>query len=121
MEPRLTLLRSMRLRQRRDFSRLRRDGQRIVRRSLVLNWHERSEGQLSRLAVITTKKLGNAVTRNRARRLLRSCFRLHQHELCKPVDLVLVARNGIVGAKMSQAENVFISALGEANLLKTKS
>jgi len=89
-----------------------------VRRSLVLNWHERSKGQLSRLGVITTKKLGNAVTRARARRLLRECFRLHQSELCRPVDLVLVARYGIAGAKMTETENAFLSALGEANLLK---
>lgn len=116
MEPRHTLPRSMRLRQRRDFSRLKQDGQRLARRELVLNWQERPAGESSRLAVITTRRLGNAVVRNRARRLLRECFRRHQHELRAPVDLVLVARGGLVGAKLAQAEAAYLGALRDANL-----
>ena len=117
MVPRLTWPRSRRLRQRRDFSRLRQNGRRLARRELVLNWQERSVDGDSRMAVITTRRLGNAVVRNRARRLLRECFRRNQHALCKPVDMVLVARSGLVGAGLAQAETAFLGALREANLL----
>jgi RNase P protein component len=51
------------------------------------------------LGVVTSKKIGGAVQRSRARRLLRESFRQHQHEFAQPVELVLVARNSIAGKK----------------------
>ena len=68
--------------------------------------------------VITSRKMGEAVARNRARRLLREAFRLHQHDLRCPVDLVLVARNSIVGKKLAGVEHDFLKALRQAKLLK---
>ena len=68
--------------------------------------------------VITTKKLGPAITRTRARRLLRECFRLHQHDLRAPLEMVLVARRGMLGKKLTDVESDYLSALHSANLLK---
>ena len=116
--PRLRLTRAMRIRQRRDFARLRQTGQRIAVGSLVLNWKELPNNSLSRMAVITTKKLGPEITRTRARRLLRECFRLHQHDLRAPLEMVLVARRGMLGKKLTDVESDYLSALHSANLLK---
>jgi ribonuclease P protein component len=73
----------------------------------------------SRLGVITTRKLGNAVARSRARRLLRESFRRHQLELARPVDLVLVARPSIAGKSFIQVEHEFLATARKAGLLKT--
>ena len=116
--PRLRLTRTMRIRQRRDFARLRQTGQRIAVGSLVLNWKELPKNSLSRMAVITTKKLGPAIIRTRARRLLRECFRLHQHDLRTSLEMVLVARRGVLRKKLAAVEADYLFALRSANLLK---
>lgn len=45
-----------------------------------------------RLGLSVSRKLGNAVTRNRYKRLLREAFRLSQHQLPVGVDLVLIPK-----------------------------
>ena len=43
------------------------------------------------MGVITSSRIGNAVVRSRARRLLREAFRLNQHAVHPPADLVIIA------------------------------
>ena len=115
---RLRLSRSMRLQQGWEFAQLREKGQRVTKGCLVVNWVPLPSGSQPRLGVITTRKLGKAHVRSRARRLLRESFRLHQHELCGPVAMVLVARNSIVGRSFSQVERDFLFVLQQASLLR---
>ena len=84
----------------------------------ALNTSPDAAGAGSRLGVIASRKLGSAVTRSRARRLLRETFRLHQHDLRQPVTMVLVARSSIVGKQRAEVERDFLSALRKAKLLK---
>ena len=92
----------------------------MVHGCLIANWLALPPGAASRLGVITGRKIGNAVVRARARRLLREAFRLHQHDLAQPLDLVLVARPSIVGKKYASVENDFLVTLGRARLLKAR-
>ena len=45
-----------------------------------------------RLGLSVSRRVGNAVQRNRIKRLLREAFRLVQHELPRAYDLVIVVR-----------------------------
>ena len=47
----------------------------------------------SRLGLSVSRKYGNAVKRNRLRRLYREAFRLSKHELPTGLDLVLIPRS----------------------------
>ena len=116
--PRLRLGRSSRLAQSRDFMRLRQSGQRLALGCLIANWSKLPDGAAPRLGVVTSKKIGDAPARSRARRLLRESFRLHQHEFAQPVELVLVARNSIAGRSFAEVEKDFLAALQRARLLK---
>lgn len=113
----LRLRRTQRIQQTRDFQRAKNQGQRLAVGCLALNWLERP-GAIARLGVITSKKIGSAVVRTRARRLLREAFRLHQHQLAYPAELVLVARNSIVGKSFADVERDYLTALQRAKLLK---
>jgi len=108
----------MRLGQNRDFTRVRQQGQRLAQGCLVANWNRLPDGSSPKLGVVTSRKIGGAVERSRARRLLRESFRQHQHELSQPVELVLVARNSIAGKNFADVERDFLAALRRAGLLR---
>jgi ribonuclease P protein component len=109
----------MRLAGSRDFVQIREQGERLARGCLIINWQGLPAGSASRVGIIASRKLGNAVTRSRARRLLRETFRLHQHELRQPVALVLVARKTIAGKKLAGVERDFLAALRQASIIRT--
>jgi ribonuclease P protein component len=113
----LGLPRSRRIKQGRDFARARTQGRRLTQGCLVLNWVA-MPGGASRVGVITGRRIGEAVVRTRARRLLREAFRLHQTHLSQPVDVVLVARQSIVGKKFSAVACDYLAALKKARLYR---
>ena len=115
---RLRFGRAARIKQGRDFARVRRVGERMVVGCLIANWQRLPADAASHLGVITGGRIGGAVVRNRARRLMRETFRLHQRELAGPVDLVLVARPSIVGKGFAEVERDFLVTLRKARLLK---
>jgi len=110
--------RAMRIKQGRDFSRVRREGRRLVVGCLIANWQRLPESSTARLGVVVSGKVGNSVARSRARRLLRESFRIHQHELAQPLDLVLIARPSIARKKLAEVEKDFLTTLRKAELLK---
>ena len=110
--------RAQRIKQGRDFLRARQEGERLVTGCLIANWRKMAAHSPARLGVITSRKVGGAVARNRARRLLREAFRLHQHELAEPLDLVLIARPSIANKGFAEVEKDFLTTLRKAGLWK---
>jgi ribonuclease P protein component len=115
--PRLRFGRAARIKQSRDFARVRQEGQRTVCGCLIANWRALPAEHPARLGVVVSGKIGGAVIRSRVRRLLRETFRLHQHDLARPVELVLVARQSIAGRGLREVEQDFLTALNRAGLL----
>lgn len=102
-----------------EFERVKLGGQRLVMGCLILNWKTaEAHQQFCRLGVVTSRKIGNAVVRSRARRLLREVFRRHQHEFAAPTDMVLVARQSIAEKDYSGVERDFVAAARRAKIVR---
>lgn len=116
---RLTLGAGQRLKQPREFARLKAQGRRLARGSVLMNWAELPVTGRSRLGIVAAKRIGGSVVRSRAKRLLRQAFRLHQHDLRVPSEIVLVARDSIADKSFADVERDFLTALRSAGLLKS--
>ena len=82
-----------RLRKRFEFRRLRDQGRRVHTRSFVL-LIARSEHAQSRLGITVSRQVGNAVRRNRVKRLLREAFRQQRSLFPAAADVVAIAKAG---------------------------
>lgn len=65
----------------------------------------------NRLGITTGKKIGNAVKRNRARRIIRAAYRLNEEKFPIGFDIVFVARPMIVDKKSTDIEGFINSRL----------
>lgn len=108
------------LKRRRDFVRIARDGKKAVTHSLILQATESpltEQGvSSSRVGFTVTKKVGNAVVRNRAKRRLRAAVRdvIGQYGREK-MDYVVIGRNFCVQCPYDTLLRDLTHALGKVN------
>ena len=86
---------SDRIRRQADFSRVYRDGVSAADSVLVVIAC-RNGLQYSRLGVVVSRRVGNAVVRNRWKRRMREVFRRHRDQIPTGWDLVVRPRRGAV-------------------------
>lgn len=70
---------------------------------------------MSRLGVTVSSRVGNAVIRNRIKRLLREIFRAHRAELVPPQDIVIIAKPGAQSLTYAQVAIEFTQAFDKQN------
>ena len=85
----------LRIKRRADFLRVARIGRKAALPGLVLQALPREADVPARIGFTVTKKVGNAVVRNRTRRRLKEAARLlfREHPV-RSVDLVVIGRDG---------------------------
>jgi ribonuclease P protein component len=97
---------------------VREQGRRVDCRAFTLWWRQRPANPVTpaamprpRVCVIaSTKAVGVAVQRNRAKRRLRELFRQHQAQVPADCDLLLIARAAATNCPMPELERKFAEA-----------
>lgn len=107
------------LRNKKDFSRIYSKGKSIGDRYIVL-FFKRNNLDYYRKAFLASKKVGNSVKRNRARRLMKESVRLLEFDLSKGYDYIFIARNTIDGKSYSEVSRSIKSALKRSGTLNEK-
>lgn len=81
-----------------DFLTLYRKGSCVVSKNVVVYFRKNSL-PCNRLGITAGKKVGNAVKRNRAKRIIRQAYRENELSLPVGIDIVIVARASAPDAK----------------------
>ncbi len=114
------LSRSQRLTRNAHFQETFAQGRSYVGRTMVL-WVREADDAALRLGLVSSRKVGNAVARNHARRRLREAWRLNRYRLSSRVDVVIVARRAIGGASACEVEAELMALCARAGLLQNAS
>ena len=85
--------------------------------SLLVVYCRKNGSVFNRIGFTVGTKLGKAVIRNKVRRRLRAIYRLHETELSRGYDIIVVARVKSRYALYSDLEKEYLSLCGRVGLM----
>lgn len=107
------------LRRKSDFSAMYKKGKSAGTRYIVI-FCRKNKLSYNRIAFLASKKVGNSVTRNRARRLMRESYRQMKDTLAEGYDIIFIARNTIVDSKCADVKKSMEAASRKTGILKNR-
>jgi ribonuclease P protein component len=116
---RFTFHYSERLHLQKDFQRVFTSGRRLAHPALFIYIFPRPEGTgVCRLGLVTSRKVGKAVDRNRLKRRLRELFRLNKHLLTPGLDILFVLKSPATTLNYTQLETIVTTLLRQGDAFK---
>jgi ribonuclease P protein component len=115
--------RKFRLTRSEDFKRVRRSGKSYAHPLVVLivQTHDQRSNPVDqpcvKVGVAAGRTVGTAVRRNRAKRLLREAMRALLPGISSNLDLILIARPGLVTATLEETRRALLTLLERAKIL----
>ena len=106
-----------RLRKNRDFQAIYKEKNSVAAGAVVL-YSKDTKGSVPKVGFSVSKKTGNAVIRNRCRRLMREAVRLHINELDPGKEYIFIGRRSLAKADFVQVERDVLRALKRNNRLR---
>lgn len=107
---------SHKLKLKKDFENVFKQNQSYNSANLIL-YISRGETGISRIGIITSRRVGKAIQRNRWRRLIREIFRLNQSHLKKPVDMIFIVKANRPLPEYRNLEKEIFSLWEKGNLI----
>ena len=100
----------------RVFRYLYKKGENIAAPTVVI-YYRKNRQSVNQLGLTTAKKIGNAVKRNRARRIMREAYRLLEPELRCGYDIILVARTKTPFVLMDEVKSDLARIMRKAGII----
>lgn len=85
---------------------------------LLVTYVVKNKCSINRIGITTSKKIGNAVERNRARRIIKSAYRNFNDKIKVGYDIVFVARGRTVKSDSNRIYNVMNKHLNNLGLFQ---
>jgi ribonuclease P protein component len=107
-----------RLAKREDFNKIYRYGKSVANHQFVLYYLPQPKLEHFRLGVSVSKKIGNAIVRNRLRRMMKEIIRLKKEMMAPHFDYILIARKPCAEMDYQAMEKSIYHVVRKASLLK---
>ncbi len=117
-KPRLRFPKAARLTQTAEFARVRTDGRPVHGKMITLGVLKGVDEKDGRVGIVTSKRVGNAVIRNRVRRRLREIFRAMRPRLIPGLWLVVVAKSSAAKATLAALAEEFSQLAQRGRILR---
>ena len=105
------------LRKNMEFKKVYSGGKNFWNRNLIL-YIRKNKLEESRFGVTITKKIGNAVVRNKIKRRIREIYRLNMYRIKDGYDLIFIPKKNVVDISYKELESALIHILKLSNMLK---
>jgi ribonuclease P protein component len=109
--------RASRLRRSADFRQIKARGKSVTGRYFIVATRRTGEELPPCLGIVTTRRIGGAVIRNRLRRQVRDIFRRNQHRILRGIQLVTVVRGSAVNISLRELEQDWLRLTERASIL----
>ncbi|WP_257351705.1 ribonuclease P protein component [Pseudalkalibacillus decolorationis] len=107
-----------RIKKNKEFQEVFRNGVSFANRQFVVYYMEKSEQTYFRLGLSVSKKIGNAVTRNRIKRYVREVFHELEDEIKTSYDYVIIARKPTSSMNFHEVKSSLMHVMKRSKLLK---
>lgn len=112
--------RELRLCKKKDFQYVYKHGKSYVDYYSILYVFKREDQQYSKIGIAAGKKLGNAVVRNKTKRLMREVYRHNSFNIKKGYYLIWIARRPLIGQHLTIFQKSFKKIFNKANIVVNK-
>jgi ribonuclease P protein component len=102
-----------------DFARVKQNGK-VIHHELVVMAYGQNDMDISRATAVASKKIGNAVIRNRVKRRIRACLNDNWLDVKSGWDFIFYSRSKIVDADYQEIDNAIKHLLIKAGVIKRK-
>ena len=100
-----------------EFRRVYKKGKSFVNAAVII-YILKNKKKINRIGITTSKKIGNAVLRNRARRIIRAAFSQYEDKLQVGYDIIFVARSRTYSLKTQNLAAVMGKVFSSAKIVK---
>lgn len=102
-----------------DFKRIFKNGRTIHTNDFVLIHLDNPQIKSPQAAVIASKKVGNAVKRNRAKRIVREIIRLERQDFTPGAQIIVICKPTITSVKFQDLQRKLTLTFKKAGVYKT--